>query len=511
MAGRFLSLFKPIARVVPEIKAPERRVRFNEKLFWTGLVLIIYFVMSEVPLFGISASPLGELAALRVIFASRRGSLMELGIGPIVTAGLILQLLAGSSMIECDMSNSEDRGLFTTASKVFSILLTGVQALAYIIGGMYGTLSSSVALAVFLQLLAAGITVLLLDELVQKGWGFGSGISLFIMAGVAQTIFWESFSPVSAPGESRAYGFFFALGQAFSAGQPLSSMWLRSSHWDLLNGHAAIGYTTSPGYLSVFNPANPSMLGLIATIGAFLAIIYMEGVRIELPLSYAGYKGYRSRYPIKLLYVSNLPVIFASALFANVYFFSQIFWSMSGKPGVGGVPGNFWMSILGQYREVFGNSSAPTQVTGYSPSGGLVYYVTAPANFVQTVFDPGKAFAYLGILMVFCVVFSLTWLEVGGLGASTVAKQLIDAGMEIPGYRRSGRAIESILGRYIPAVTVVGGILVALVAGVSDFFGVFGSGMGVLLSVGIIYQYYETLVKEQAAEAIPAFRRIFGE
>ena len=155
MAGRFLSLFKPIARVVPEIKAPERRVRFNEKLFWTGLVLIIYFVMSEVPLFGISASPLGELAALRVIFASRRGSLMELGIGPIVTAGLILQLLAGSSMIKCDMSNSEDRGLFTTASKVFSILLTGVQALAYIVGGMYGTLSSSIALVVFLQLLAA--------------------------------------------------------------------------------------------------------------------------------------------------------------------------------------------------------------------------------------------------------------------------------------------------------------------------------------------------------------------
>ncbi|HXX87699.1 MAG TPA: preprotein translocase subunit SecY [Candidatus Acidoferrum sp.] len=504
MAGRFLNLFKPIARVVPEIKAPERRVRFNEKLFWTGLVLIIYFVMSEVPLFGISAEPLGELAALRVIFASHRGSLMELGIGPIVTAGLILQLLAGSSMIECDMSNPEDRGLFTTASKVFSILLTGVQALAYIVGGMYGTLTTQIALVVFLQLLAAGIIVLLLDELVQKGWGFGSGISLFIMAGVAQTIFWQSFSPVSAPGELRAYGFFFAVGQALSSGQPLSNMWLRNNNWDLLNGHGIA--TAAP--VSVFNPANPSMLGLIATIGAFLAIIYMEGVRIELPLSYAGYRGYRSRYPIKLLYVSNLPVIFASALFANVYFFSQIFWSMSGKPAAGT---NFWMDILGQYRAVYGNASAPTQVTGYNPSGGLVYYVTAPSNFVQTVFDPVKALAYLGILMAFCVVFSLTWLEVGGLGASTVAKQLVDAGMEIPGYRRSGRAIESILGRYIPAVTVVGGILVALVAGISDFFGVYGSGMGVLLTVGIVYQYYETLVKEQAAEAIPAFRRIFGE
>ncbi|HDN05462.1 MAG TPA: preprotein translocase subunit SecY, partial [Candidatus Bathyarchaeota archaeon] len=136
MAGRFLSLFKPIARFVPEIKAPERKVSFNEKLFWTAIVLILYFVMSEVPLYGIETRALGELSALRVIFASNRGSLMELGIGPIVTAGLILQLLVGSNMIEADMSNPEDRGLFTTASKVFSIILTGVQASAYIIGGM---------------------------------------------------------------------------------------------------------------------------------------------------------------------------------------------------------------------------------------------------------------------------------------------------------------------------------------------------------------------------------------
>jgi preprotein translocase SecY subunit len=496
MAGRFLSLFKPVARVIPEIKAPERRVRFNEKLFWTGLVLIIYLIMSEVPLFGISAQDIGQLAALRVIFASHRGSLMELGIGPIVTAGLILQLLAGSAMIECDMANPEDRGLFTTASKVFSIVLTGVQASAYIIGGMYGTLSSATALVVFMQLMAAGVIVLLLDELVQKGWGFGSGISLFIMAGVAQTIFWQSFSPLPAPGEMRSYGLFVALGQVLSSGQPSSYMWLRSHP-------AAAGVTNDP---LAFSPTNPSLLGLVATIAAFLVIIYMEGVRVELPLSYAGYKGYRSRYPIKLLYVSNLPVIFASALFANVYLFSQIFWNMYNRGNA-----NFWLNLLGQYSPVYGNSSNPTQVTGYNPSGGLVYYVTAPRSAVDVMGDPLKAFGYLGILIAFCVVFSLTWLEVGGLGPSTVAKQLIDAGMEIPGYRRSGRAVESILKRYIPAVTVVGGILVALVAGVSDFFGVLGSGMGILLSVGIVYQYYEELVKERAAETIPAFRRIFGE
>jgi len=472
MAGRFLNLFKPIARILPEVKAPERRVRFNEKLFWTALVVIIYLVMAVTPLYGILSTEEERFSALRIIWASSHGTLMELGIGPIVTAGLILQLLVGSAMIECDMSRPEDRSLFTTASKAFAIILTGVQATAYIISGMYGALSSTVRILIFLQLLAAGIIVQLLDELVQKGWGFGSGISLFIMAGVAQQILWQCFSP----GTGLFVG---ALSVVLSGSRPITD-WI-------------VGFG-----------AYPSLIGFIATIAAFLVIIYMEGIRVELPLSYAGYRGFRSRYPIKLLYVSNLPVIFASALFANIYIFSQLFWSMSGQP----TPENasLWLNLLGQFR--WNTNVNPPSL---EPIGGLVYYVTAPHSLADVAARPDRAFGYLGILVAFCVIFSLTWLEVGGLGPSTVAKQLVDAGMQIPGYRRSGKAVESILKRYIPAVTVLGGVIVGLIAGISDFLGVFGSGMGILLSVGIIYQYYEILVRERAAEMYPAFRRIFGE
>jgi protein transport protein SEC61 subunit alpha len=469
MAGRFLNLFKPIARFIPEVKAPERRVSFNEKLFWTAIALIIYLVMSSnaCRLYGIPSTVEERFAPLRIIFASNRGTLMELGIGPIVTAGLILQLLVGSAMIECDMSKPEDRALFTTASKVLAIILTGVQASAYIISGMYGTLPGTTAIIIFLQLLAAGFIVLLLDELIQKGWGFGSGISLFIMAGVAQHIFLQCFdtSPADVHGSN---GIFIALAQTLMRGQPINGLLLRGNF--------------------------PSIVGLIATIAAFLVIIYMEGVRVELPLSYAGYRGFRSRYPIKLLYVSNLPVIFASALFANIYFFSYLLWRWDSN--------NPWIRLLGWYKRE-GNQEVP--------AGGLVYYVTSPGNLTNVINEPLRAIGYLAILIVFCVIFSLTWLEVGGLGPSTVAKQLVDAGMQIPGYRRSGKAVEQILKRYIPAVTVLGGIIVGLIAGLSDFFGVFGSGIGILLSVGIIYQYYEILVRERAAEMYPAFRRIFGE
>ena len=467
MAGRFLSLFKPIGRILPEIKVPERKVSFNEKIFWTALVLIIYLVMSEIPLYGIPQSAQDEFSALRVIFASNRGTLMELGIGPIVTAGLILQLLVGSSMIQCDMSDPQDRSLFTVGSKVFSIALTGIQASAYIISGMYGAIASTTTIIIFLQLIGAGLIVMLLDELVQKGWGLGSGISLFIMAGVASTILWQTFSP----GTGLFVG---SLGSMLSGVQ-----------------------TTTQWIIGTQSGAYGSLIGFLATIGAFMVAIYLEGVRVEIPMTYAGYKGFRSRYPIKLLYVSNLPVIFASALFANVFFFSQLIWSTQGRPAPGQ---NILIDIIGQYN-----------ATDSRPMGGLAYYVTSPQNLQGVTGDPLRAVGYLVILVAFCAVFSLIWLEVGGLGPSKVAQQLMDSGMQIPGYRRSGKPIELILKRYIPVVTVLGGIMVALIAGISDFLGAFGSGTGILLSVGIIYQYYELLMRERAAEMFPAFRRILGE
>jgi protein transport protein SEC61 subunit alpha len=472
MPGRFLSLFKPIGRVLPEIKKPERKVSFNEKIFWTALVLVIFLVMTEIPLFGVAQSASDQFGQLRVIFASNRGTLMELGIGPIVTAGLILQLLAGSSIIECDMSNHEDRGLFTSASKVFTVVLTGIQGGAYILSGMYGTsLAGPTILVIFIQLLTAGVIVMLMDELVQKGWGLGSGVSLFIMAGVAQTVIWSTFSPPN--------GLFVGSLSAYLDGQQTLVQW---------------AFGTASGIY-------PSLLGFIATIAVFLIVIYLQGIRIELPMSYAGYKGFRSRYPIKLLYVSNLPVIFASALFANVYFFSQLLWSQLGRPAPGT---NLIFQIIGDYKQNVTSGSI-------SPVGGLAYYVTAPRNIQTVIAEPLQAAAYLGIIIVFCAIFSLIWLEVGGLGPSKVAQQLMDSGMQIPGYRRSARPIEAILKRYIPVVTVLGGIIVGLVAGISDFLGAFGSGTGILLSVGIIYQYYELLMRERAAEMFPAFRRILGE
>jgi preprotein translocase SecY subunit len=470
---RFIELFKPLARFFPDIKSPERKVGFNEKIFWTAMALIIYFVMSQVPLYGIGNAGLNDpLGSLRVIFASNRGTLMELGIGPIVTAGLILQVLAGSKMVNIDMTNPEDRSLFTSASKILSVVMTIFEASAYIIGGTYGTLAVTTEMVIMLQLVGAGIVVLLLDELLQKGWGLGSGISLFIAAGVAASIWWDSVAPMGPMSDGKYLGALVAFGQGLA--------------------------NRSGSITSIFYRTGglPDMIAFTTTLGVFAIIIYFNGMRVEIPVSYARYRGFRGKFPLKLFYVSNIPVIFAAALFGNIYFISQILWQRYNSSN-----SNFWFNLLGQFT---------TQGNQYQPSGGLVYYVVPPRSLSLAMVDPLRDIIYLVLLVMGCVFFAVTWVEVGGMDSRTVAKQLLDSGMQIEGFRRSEVPIRQMLQRYIPTVTILGGILIGLIAGTADFLGAFGSGTGILLTVGIIEQYYQIFVQERITELYPAAKGFLG-
>jgi preprotein translocase SecY subunit len=470
---RFIELFKPLARFFPDVKTPDRKVAFNEKIFWTAMALIIYFVMTQVPLYGVAAGGLSDpLGSLRVIFASNRGTLMELGIGPIVTAGLILQVLAGSKMINLDMSDPEDRSLFTSASKILSVVMTVFEASAYIFGGSYGTLPVTTEIVVMLELVGAGIIVLLLDELLQKGWGLGSGISLFIAGGVASTIWWDCVAPMGPMADGRDLGAVVAFGQAIFSRADIKSVLSRAQ-------------------------GLPDMVAFMTTIGVFLIIIYFNGMRVEIPVSYARYRGFKGKFPLKLFYVSNIPVIFAAALFGNIYFISQILWQRYNSTNT-----NFWFNLLGTFT---------TQGNQYQPSGGLVYYVVPPRSLALAASEPLRAIVYTVLLIIGCIFFAVTWVEVGGMDSRTVAKQLLDSGMQIEGFRRSEEPIRQLLQRYIPVVTIIGAFLIGLIAATADFLGAFGSGMGILLTVGIIEQYYQIFVQERVAELYPAARAFMGE
>ena len=96
------------------------------------------------------------------------------------------------------------------------------------------------------------------------------------------------------------------------------------------------------------------------------------------------------------------------------------------------------------------------------------------------------------------------------MGPSHVANQLIQSGMQMPGWRRHKKVIERRLEMYIPTVAIMGGIFIGSLAAFADFLGAMGSGMGILLSVSIMRQYFELISKERVAEMNPAFRSFLG-
>jgi preprotein translocase SecY subunit len=483
---------KNIATVLPEIPKPERKPGLNERLVWTGFALVAYLVMAVTPLCGFggtvsstastgvcaitSSTGTDQLAFLRVVFASTQGTLMELGIGPIVTAGLILQLLVGSDIIKLDMSNPDDRSIFGSSTKFLTLIVIVGESIAYIFGGALGTLRPSQELIIFAQLFIASLVVLLLDEMIQKGWGIGSGVSLFILAGVCQTVMWYTFTPISVAVTTTTheiFGFIPALiSSIFSTG---------------------FSYVTLAD-VAVRQYKYPSLLTFVLTLVMILVLIYIEGIRVELPITSTRYRGFQGVYPIKLLYVSNIPVILVSALGANVTFFTKLLHSYVGAST------SSWVNILGVWGNV--NSSYPTS--------GIAYYITAPQGVDQTIGDPLHSVIYLLYLVGMAVLFARLWVEIGGLNPRAVAKNLMDADVQVPGFRRTGLSIEQVLNRYIPTLTIIGGILIGLIAGVSDLFGVFGSGIGILLMVDIILQYYQMLLKEQVEEVSPALAGLIG-
>ncbi|RLI66271.1 MAG: preprotein translocase subunit SecY [Promethearchaeia archaeon] len=491
MAGRFLKLFSPFIRITPEIKQPDREISFKDKLIYTFIVLLIYTIMSNVPIFGVLESVSADYYYwLRVILASNRGTLTELGIGPIVTAGLILQLLQGSKLIEVNMSNPEDRALFTGAQKVITVVLTILQIIAYIFGDAFGDsseLGAANIILIFLQLLFAGILIMMMDEVLQKGYGLGSGVSLFIASGVAGQIFWNSFSFFSDRSQDGLptgiiIAFFSVLFKSNTDVQ-LKDLWIRTQ-------------------------GDPGLLGLITTLIIFFVVIYVETMRVEIPLTYAGYKGYRGKYPMKLLYVSNIPVILAQALYANLLFFGQLLWKWSDRTG----KLSWWVNWFGVFEQ-------PEGAQYYQPVKGLLKYITAPQGLGQLInaFQEGnggsmilQSLIYMVIFITICIVFGQIWVEVSGLAPRDIAGQILGSRMQVPGFRRNEKVIEKILKRYIGPLTILCGFIVGMLSFLADFLGALSSGTGLLLTVGIIQNYAETISQEAAKEQFPGMGALLG-
>ncbi|MEM7825637.1 MAG: preprotein translocase subunit SecY, partial [Candidatus Aenigmatarchaeota archaeon] len=178
-----------ITRFLPAVQKPTYKQSFNKRITWTLVALVLYLALSHITVYGIGKTPqLEALTQIQTLLGAKFGSLLTLGIGPIVTSGIILQLLVGSKIINWDTTKPEGREKFQAWSKFLAVLFCFLEAIAFVMAGSIPIVGGlGIYIFVILQLAAGGIIVILLDELVSK-WGFGSGVSLFIAAGVATQI-----------------------------------------------------------------------------------------------------------------------------------------------------------------------------------------------------------------------------------------------------------------------------------------------------------------------------------
>ena len=515
---------KPLTDRLPAVTRPEGHVHFRTKLFWVLFILILYFVMTNVFLYGLDKSQtLDFFASLRAILAGAQGSLMHLGIGPIVTGSIIMQLFAGAKIINLDLKDDEDKSVYQGTQKLLVIIMIFVEAVPQVFGFLHPSAAFTGHLSgwsipylvpagngegwarflLVIQLFAGSYLVFLMDEVVSK-WGIGSGISLFIAAGVAQQIFTGTFNwePTT---------------------QGIPSGAVPKTVYYLQNLSAA---NMAGGGLEQVMLAPPNALvALIGTITIFFIVSYVESTRIELPLAHGTARGARGRYPIRLLYASNIPVILIAAVLANVSMFSLLFWQHPEWP----VIGHAWW--VGMYAGPADPRVVDGTIQQTTPIGGAAFYlsnINGVQEWLLPLLNPvryggylrGHAYWQVGLhLVIFLsvmvggsIMFARFWIMTTNMGAESVAEQIQSSGMQIPGFRRDPAILKRVLERYIPVVTVLSGAAVGSLAAGADMIGTVGnaSGTGVLLAVGIMIQMYEAIGREQMMEMHPVLRQWFA-
>ncbi len=462
-----MSWYKEILYNLPEVTPPtQRKLGFKEKMKWTLIVLVLFFILGLVPLFGLGQNALQQFQILSIILGASFGSIISLGIGPIVTASIVLQLLNGSGLVKFDLTTHDGKKNFQGVQKLLSIFFIIFEGGIYVFMGglappetLAGTAQYfTLQLLLVFQLFLGGIMIMFMDEVVSK-WGFGSGISLFIAAGVSQSVFIRALSPLPSPNNPEIMtGAIPALFQSLARGDPQTAILMLST--------------------------------VLSTIIIFVIAVYAQSMKVEIPLSFGRIRGHGIRWPLSFVYTSNIPVILISALIANIQLWAHLL-QRWGHPWLGTFVGN-------------------------TPATGFVSWIHSPdvvGKLIRgslTMSDIWHSGVYLLFLIGGAVVFSWFWVQTSGMDARSQAKQIMRSGLQIPGFRKDERVLERLLDRYILPLTVMGAIAVGVLAGLADISGALTNGTGLLLTVMIIYRLYEDIAKQHLMDMNPMMRKFMG-
>lgn len=459
---------------LPEVAKPtERKLSFNKKLKWTLIILVAFFTLANIPLYGLAVNALARFEYLAIIFGTDFGSIISLGIGPIVMASIILQLLVGSKILNIDLKTHEGKEYFQGLQKLVTFFFVIFESMVYVL--MRGLEASpGLEWLVILQLVIGGLLIVFMSEVSDK-YGFGSGISLFIAAGVGWRLFTQAFGFLGAEKQIQPVGRILVFFTSVASGDAVSA--LRA---------AAV---------------------VIVTILIFLLIVWAQSVKIEVPLSFERIRGFAIKWPLAFFYTSVIPVILTAALVANVQLFARLTENAAaacqlGDCGIGGMIASK-LSWLGTFT------------AEGTPESGLSFWISQPhPSLVEALITKSfrsifflQAITHILFFVLISVLFSVFWVRTSGMDARNQAEQIMASGLHIPGFRRDPRILESILNRYIMPLTVMGGAAIGLLAALTDLLGALVSGTAILLGVMIIYKFYEDISQQHAVDIHPALRK----
>jgi preprotein translocase subunit SecY len=458
--------FRDILKNLPEVRAPEqKKLAFNIKLKWTLIVLSAFFVLANIPIYGLGANALSRFEYLSIILGTDFGSIISLGIGPIVMASIILQLLVGSKILNIDTKTDEGKRYFQGLQKIMVFFFVVFESLVYVLMKGLEALPGYTFIVVF-QLILGGLAIVFMDEVVQK-WGFGSGVSLFIAAGVGWRLFTSMFQFIGQNGncllnfsETACAGKVFVVIQSIINGAPVEAL--------------------------------SAIVVIILTIIIFLAVVWAQSLKIEVPLSFDRLRGYGMRWPLSFFYSSVIPVILTSALIANIQLFGGILQNWLGHP-----------TIVGEFSQ------------GQAISG-LAFWMSSN-HLVDLAIRGGlrgifllQGLTHIIFYIMLATLFSYFWVKTSGMDASSQAKNILASGLQMPGFRKDERILESVLERYITPLTIMGGVAVGFLAAAADLLGALIPGTSILLAIMIIYQLYQNIAQQHAVDMHPALRKIIG-
>jgi len=479
--------FKKIFQFIPEVKSPEeKKLSFSVKLKWTFIVLIAFFVLTNIPLFGLSNNALDRFKYLAIILGTDFGSIISLGIGPIVMASVILQLLTGSGIMNIDTATTEGRKFFQGIQKILTFFFIIFEAIIYVL--MQG-LQAAPGLAPLLifQLVIGGLAIYYMDDLMSK-WGFGSGVSMFIAAGASWRLITSALQFIDQQGQNcllhfSGQGAISCPGKAFVVIQSIIDKYPT----ELLSAAGAI----------------------IVTVIIFMAIVWAQSLKVEVPLSYGKLRGYSVKWPLAFFYSSNIPVILTAALIVSMQVFGGILENAAAPCLIAGGT----CAGLAKFASYFGFLGH--FVNGQAVSG-LSFWVGS-TNLLELIIRGGflpryllQGLTHVIVYVILSTLFAAFWVKTSGMDTKSQAHKIAASGLQVAGFRQDERVLESILERYIMPLTIMGGIAIGLLAAVTDLMGALISGTAILLVIMIFFQFYQNIVQQHQTDMNPAFRKFMS-